>query len=161
MWLSTAKAGPRSDWCLTPLLKCVCPRDRHKSLIHTFTVHLADHVSGSGHQSPGLWKHPDDRSSDFNSVKHWINLAQQLEKGKFHGMFIADVLGGYDVYGDTLSHAAKSGAQWPVNEPLSLVPAMAAATESLGFGCTISTSYEQPYHLARRLSTVDHLTGGR
>ena len=43
-------------------------------------------------------------------------------------MFIADVLGGYDVYGNTLSHAAKSGAQWPVNEPLSLVPAMAAAT---------------------------------
>ena len=38
---------------------------------------------------------------------------------------------------------------------------MAAATESIGFGCTISTSYEQPYHLARRLSTVDHLTGGR
>lgn len=76
-------------------------------------------------------------------------------------MFIADVLGGYDVYDNTLSHAVKSGAQWPVNEPLSLVPAMAAATESIGFGCTISTSYEQPYHLARRLSTVDHLTGGR
>lgn len=76
-------------------------------------------------------------------------------------MFIADVLGGYDVYDSTLDHAVKSGAQWPVNEPLSLVPAMAAATESLGFGCTVSTSYEQPYHLARRLSTVDHLTGGR
>jgi FMN-dependent oxidoreductase (nitrilotriacetate monooxygenase family) len=84
-----------------------------------------------------------------------------LEKAKFHGIFIADVLGGYDVYDKTLAHAVKSGAQWPVNEPLSLVPAMAAATESIGFGCTISTSYEQPYHLARRLSTVDHLTGGR
>lgn len=118
-------------------------------------------ISGSGHQSPGLWKHPEDRSADFNSVKHWVSLARQLEAGKFHGMFIADVLGGYDVYDSTLDHAVKSGAQWPVNEPLSLVPAMAAATESLGFGCTVSTSYEQPYHLARRLSTVDHLTGGR
>lgn len=38
---------------------------------------------------------------------------------------------------------------------------MAAATESLGFGVTLATTYEQPYHLARRLSTVDHLSGGR
>jgi len=78
-------------------------------------------------------------------------------------MFIADVLGGYDVYGGprNLDPAIRSGAQWPVNEPLSLVSAMAAATESLGFGVTVSASYEQPYHLARRLSTVDHLSGGR
>lgn len=54
-----------------------------------------------------------------------------------------------------------SGAQWPVNEPIAPVTAMAAATESLGFGITVATTYEQPYHLARRLSTVDHLTGGR
>lgn len=54
-----------------------------------------------------------------------------------------------------------SGAQWPVNEPLAVVPAMAAATRHLGFGVTVATTYEPPYHLARRLSTVDHLTGGR
>lgn len=78
-------------------------------------------------------------------------------------MFIADVLGGYDVYGGpkNLAPAVKSGAQFPVNEPLVLVPAMAAATRSLGFGVTLSTTYEHPYHLARRISTVDHLTGGR
>jgi FMN-dependent oxidoreductase (nitrilotriacetate monooxygenase family) len=117
----------------------------------------------SGHQSPGLWRHPDDESSDFNNVHHWIKLAKLLESAKFHGIFIADVLGGYDVYQGprNLSSAIKSGAQWPVNEPLALVPAMAAATESLGFGVTMATTYEQPYHLARRLSTVDHLTGGR
>ncbi|USW48864.1 Putative Luciferase-like domain-containing protein [Septoria linicola] len=117
----------------------------------------------SGHQSPGLWRHPDDKSSNFNSIQHWISLAQLLEKGHFQGMFIADVLGGYDVYGGpkNLTPAIQSGAQWPVNEPLSVVPAMAAATSSLGFGVTISTSYEQPYHLARRMSTVDHLTNGR
>ncbi|KAK6433159.1 hypothetical protein LTR95_010659 [Oleoguttula sp. CCFEE 5521] len=115
----------------------------------------------SGHQSPGLWKHPDDQSMNFNDVKHWVNLAKQLEAGGFQGMFIADVLGGYDVYSSSLKPAVASGAQWPVNEPLAMVSAMAAATESLGFGVTISTSYEQPYHLARRLSTVDHLSGGR
>lgn len=78
-------------------------------------------------------------------------------------MFIADVLGGYDVCGGSrnLEPAVKSGAQWPVNEPLCVVPAMAAATKSLGFGVTVTTSYEPPHHLARRMSTVDHLTGGR
>lgn len=60
-----------------------------------------------------------------------------------------------------LDPAVISGAQWPVNEPLAVVPAMAAATKSIGFGVTVTTTYEQPYHLARRLSTVDHLTKGR
>ncbi|KAK8172173.1 luciferase-like domain-containing protein [Phyllosticta citrichinensis] len=117
----------------------------------------------SGHQSPGLWKHPDDESMNFNSVKHWIKLAQLLDEGGFHAMFIADVLGGYDVYRGprNLDPAIASGAQWPVNEPVQVIPAMAAATKNLGFGVTVATTYEQPYHLARRLSTLDHLTGGR
>ena len=46
----------------------------------------------SGHQSPGLWSHPDDHSTDFNDVHHWVRLAKLLEAANFHGMFIADVL---------------------------------------------------------------------
>ncbi|CAF9935400.1 MAG: hypothetical protein HETSPECPRED_009778 [Heterodermia speciosa] len=117
----------------------------------------------SGHQSPGLWRHPDDQSVRFNDIDHWTDLAKLLEKGKFHGMFIADVLGGYDVYNGprNLDPAVRSGAQWPVNEPLAAVPAMAAVTKNLGFGVTVATTYEQPYHLARRLSTIDHLSKGR
>ncbi|KAI9801776.1 MAG: hypothetical protein M1825_003148 [Sarcosagium campestre] len=119
--------------------------------------------SCSGHQSPGLWRHPKDQSSRFNDITHWTELAKKLEKAKFHGIFIADVLGGYDVYNGpkNLDAAIRSGAQWPVNEPLAVIPAMAAATESIGFGVTVATTYEQPYHLARRLSTIDHLTNGR
>lgn len=48
--------------------------------------------SCSGHQSPGLWRHPRDKSWDFNNVHHWVELAQLLERAHFHGMFIADVL---------------------------------------------------------------------
>lgn len=70
-------------------------------------------------------------------------------------------LGGYDVYKGSLNSAKISGTQWPVNEPLSVVSAMAAATESIGFGVTASTTYEQPYQFARRLSTIDHLSKGR
>ncbi|KAI1252206.1 hypothetical protein MGN70_006780 [Eutypa lata] len=115
----------------------------------------------SGHQSPGLWRHPDDESWRFNEVSHWVELAKLLEAGKFHGIFVADVLGGYDVYTDSLEPAKITGTQWPTNEPLSVVAAMAAATESIGFGITVSTTYEAPYHLARRLSTIDHLSKGR
>ncbi|KAI4609923.1 hypothetical protein J4E83_008487 [Alternaria metachromatica] len=115
----------------------------------------------SGHQSPGLWRHPDDRSHEFNNIEHWAELAKLLENAKIHGIFVADVLGGYDVYNGNLDAAKISGAQWPVNEPLAIVSAMAAVTKSIGFGVTVSTTYEQPYHLARRLSTVDHLSKGR
>ena len=48
--------------------------------------------SCSGHQSPGLWSHPRDKSTNFNDIHHWVELAKLLEKGKFHGIFIADVL---------------------------------------------------------------------
>ena len=55
---------------------------------------VADHGNtGSGHQSPGLWRHPEDESWRFNDLDHWIELAQLLESAKFHGIFIADVLG--------------------------------------------------------------------
>jgi alkanesulfonate monooxygenase SsuD/methylene tetrahydromethanopterin reductase-like flavin-dependent oxidoreductase (luciferase family) len=127
-----------------------------KSLIMNAFVEMC-----SGHHSPGLWKHPEDQSSEFNSLEHWVDLAKLLESAKFHGIFIADVLGGYDVYKKSLGPAVGSAAQWPVNEPLAVVSAMAAATKSLGFGVTVATTYEQPYHLARRLSTIDHLTKGR
>ena len=127
-----------------------------KSLILNAFVEMC-----SGHQSPGLWRHPDDRSSQFNDIEHWVELAKLLESGKLHGIFIADVLGGYDVYDNSLDPAIRTGAQWPVNEPLAVISAMAAVTKSLGFGVTVSTTYEQPYHLARRLSTIDHLSKGR
>lgn len=113
------------------------------------------------HQSPGLWRHPDDRSWDYNTIDYWVNLAKLLERGRFDGLFIADVLGAYDVYGGTDEAAIRQGAQIPVNDPLLLVSAMAHATEHLGFGVTTGTGFEHPYPFARRLSTLDHLTGGR
>ncbi|KAJ5884717.1 xenobiotic compound monooxygenase [Penicillium taxi] len=129
-----------------------------KSLILNAFVEMC-----SGHQSPGLWRHPEDESHRFNDIDHWIELAKLLESAKFHAIFIADVLGGYDVYKGprNLEPAITSGAQWPVNEPLAYVPAMASATNNISFGVTVTTTYEQPYHLARRLSTIDHLTKGR
>jgi len=114
-----------------------------------------------GHQSPGLWTHPRDRSSDYRDLDYWIELAQLLERGRFDGLFIADVMGVYDVYAGTPDAAIRHAIQVPVNDPLLIVPAMAAATKHLGFGITFSLTYEHPYPFARRMSTLDHLTKGR
>ncbi|OFD26803.1 5,10-methylene tetrahydromethanopterin reductase, partial [Acinetobacter baumannii] len=84
-----------------------------------------------------------------------------LERGFFDGIFIADVLGIYDVYHQSAEHALTGAVQVPVNDPLQIVPAMAAVTKHLGFGVTTSISFEHPYPFARRISTLDHLTQGR
>ena len=113
------------------------------------------------HQSSGMWRHPRDRSRHYNDLDYWTSLAKLLESGTFDGLFIADVLGTYDVYGGNNVAAIRNGAQVPVNDPILLVSAMAAVTENLGFGITAGTSYEHPYPFARRMSTLDHLTKGR
>ncbi|WP_104164150.1 LLM class flavin-dependent oxidoreductase [Cryobacterium sp. N22] len=113
------------------------------------------------HQSSGLWRHPDDRSQSYTDLGYWTELAKLLEKGRFDGIFLADVLGTYDVYGGTNEAAIRNGAQIPVADPLLVIPAMAYVTEHLGFGVTAGTAYEHPYPFARRMSTLDHLTKGR
>jgi FMN-dependent oxidoreductase (nitrilotriacetate monooxygenase family) len=114
-----------------------------------------------GHQSAGLWRHPDDQGYRYRELGYWTDLARILEDGGFDALFLADVLGVYDVYGKSRDAAVADAAQIPVNDPTAAVSAMAAVTETLGFGITLSLTYEQPYALARRLSTLDHLTGGR
>lgn len=66
-------------------------------------------------------------------------------QGSFDLCLTDEIQGGYDVYKGpkNLDPAVVSGAQWPVNEPLLTVPAMAAATSSIGFGVTLATTYEQ------------------
>lgn len=120
-------------------------------------------MTSPGHLSPGLWRHPRNQTADYNKLRFWTDLARRLDDAGFHALFIADTLGAYDVYRGpaNVDPALASGAQFPVNDPLYAVPAMAAATRSLVFGVTASTTYDHPYALARRFSTVDHLAEGR
>jgi len=115
------------------------------------------------HLSPGLWRHPDNATDKYKTLKFWTDLAKLLDDADFHAMFVADTLGAYDVYRGPANvvPVLASGAQFPVNDPLYLVPALAAATKNIVFGITASTTYDHPYALARRFSTVDHLSNGR
>ncbi|KAF4973208.1 hypothetical protein FSARC_460 [Fusarium sarcochroum] len=127
-----------------------------KQLILSAFVHQTP-----SHLNPGMFNFPQDQGRQYKDLKHWVAFAQKLEAAKFHCIFFADVLAGYDVYKKSLQPAIEAGAQFPSNDPTLSISAMAAATESIGFGVTSSTTYEQPYSLARKFSTLDHLTNGR
>ncbi len=109
----------------------------------------------------GLWAHPDATGERYNSLDFWVDLARTAERGLIDGIFLADGLGVMDVYGGTPDAIMRSGGMFPVNDPMMTIPAMAAATRDLCFGVTANSTYEPPYLLARRLSTLDHLTDGR
>ncbi|CAK1359618.1 unnamed protein product [Cercospora beticola] len=118
-------------------------------------------MSTIGHLSPGQWKDPTDKSTTKRRLDYWINLAQLLEKGDINALFLADTYGGYDTYNSSLDDCIRRAAQWPMTDPTIPISAMAAVTKNLGFGITASTSFEPPFLLAKRFSTLDHLTNGR
>lgn len=118
-------------------------------------------MSCVGHQAAGTWRHPASQASRYNDLEYWTNLAIELERGFFDALFIADVVGVYDVYRGSAEGALHDAAQVPVNDPFGAISAMAAVTKHVGFGITAAVTYEHPYLLARRLSTLDHLTKGR
>jgi long-chain alkane monooxygenase len=124
-------------------------------LVNAFDMNCPTHLVA------GTWRHPDSQAWRYKDLGYWTDLAQLLEGGLFDGLFIADVIGVYDVYNGGPAAALRGGAQVPVNDPLLLVSAMAHVTRHLGFGLTASTSYEHPFIFARRMSTLDHLTQGR
>ncbi|KAL4811149.1 bacterial luciferase-like protein [Aspergillus unguis] len=118
-------------------------------------------MSTVGHMSPGQWKDPEDRSSPKRTLEYWTNLAQVLERGDIAALFLADTYGGHDTYEGSIDNCIRRAAQWPMTDPTIPISAMAAVTKNLAFAITASTSFEPPFLLAKRLSTLDHLTGGR
>jgi FMN-dependent oxidoreductase (nitrilotriacetate monooxygenase family) len=113
------------------------------------------------HITHGLWRLPGNNRHRFADLDYWTELAGILENGGFDGVFLADVVGAYDVFRDGPETALREGLQIPNIDPLLVIPAMAAVTKRLGFGVTFSTTYEPPFAFARRMSTLDHLTKGR
>lgn len=129
--------------------------------IHKHILLNAFDMNSVGHINHGLWTHPRDQSHRFNELSYWTELAQTLERGLFDGLFIADITGVYDVYQNNIDLTLRESIQLPSHDPTTLVSAMAAVTQHLGFGVTVNLSYETPYQFARRFASLDHLTQGR
>jgi FMN-dependent oxidoreductase (nitrilotriacetate monooxygenase family) len=129
--------------------------EKKKLIVNLFEMNTVSHITH------GLWRLPGNRRHEFNDIEYWTELAQILEDGSFDGVFLADVVGAYDTFRGGPETAIREGLQIPSNDPLLVIPAMAAVTKHLGFGATFSTTYEPPFAFARRMSTLDHLTKGR
>lgn len=117
---------------------------------------------GDGSGAASLWTHPaDQRLNSPNGFEYWLHLARVAEESHLDLMFFGDVLGIYDLYQNSADTALSWGVELPAHDPLMHIPALAATTQNLAFGATISTSYDHPFAHARRLSTLDHLSRGR
>lgn len=128
---------------------------KKRLILNLFEMNCVSHITH------GMWTHPDNTRHRFNELAFWLELARLLEYGTFDAVFLADVTGAYDTFRGGHETSVTEGMQIPSNDPLMVVPAMAAVTAKLGFAVTFSTTYEPPFSFARRMSTLDHLTAGR
>src|SRR3954452_11786224 len=114
-------------------------------------LHLNAFLMEAGHHE-AAWRLPESNPRADFDLRHWIELAQLAENAKFDSLFLAD--------GPSLTG---SGAFRPPGqlEPLTLLTALSQHTSRIGLIATVSSTYNEPYNLARRLASIDHVSGGR
>jgi FMN-dependent oxidoreductase (nitrilotriacetate monooxygenase family) len=108
----------------------------------------------------GSWRYPSS-AADFLDIRYYQRVARVLEEGTFDLMFFDDRLAMPSIYGGSHADAVRFGAR-PIKLDLTaILGAAAGVTSHLGLGATYSTTYYQPFHVARTFATLDHLSGGR
>ncbi|MGC4994764.1 LLM class flavin-dependent oxidoreductase [Nocardia salmonicida] len=129
------------------------PRSDHMTLVAFMQASNVSVYSGS-------WRYPST-APDYLNLRYYQRIARTLEDGCFDLMFFDDRLAIPAIYGNSVADAVKYGAR-PIKLDLTaILGAAAAATDHLGLGATYSTTYYQPFHVARTFATLDHLSGGR
>ncbi|MGP4003744.1 LLM class flavin-dependent oxidoreductase [Streptomyces sp. 8N706] len=117
----------------------------------TRTFHLNAFLMNAGHHD-AAWRHPRTRPERATDLTYFRELALTAERGKFDSVFLAD---GLALRGNA-RHNVLGGF-----EPLTLLSALAAVTEHIGLIATVSTTFNEPFHTARKFASLDHLSGGR
>lgn len=114
------------------------------------SMHLNLFIMGCGHHK-AAWRHPRSSVERMADIRYYEELARLAERGRFDAVFFAD------------GHAAGSVADGPLwtLEPLTMLAAMARATEHIGLISTVSSTFYTPFHAARMLASLDHISGGR
>ncbi len=119
-------------------------------------LHLGAFIPGSG-ATGTTWRLPEADPSTANGFALYLKLAQMLEAACFDTMFMNDGVSVRELEPDMLERNSQA-QRW---DPLTLLPAIAVCTKRLGLTATASTTYNEPYTLARRLATLDTISGGR
>lgn len=114
-------------------------------------MHLNLFIHGRGHHE-AAWRHPQASPLALTDVRYYIDLAQKAEAGCFDSVFLADTLAA----GDDIESAPRT---WL--EPVTTLAALAGATRRIGLIATCSTTYTEPYNLARQFASLDHMSNGR
>jgi FMN-dependent oxidoreductase (nitrilotriacetate monooxygenase family) len=110
--------------------------------------------------APGSWRHPAN-AMDFLTADYFQRVGRVLEEGKFHLAFFDDRLAMPDIYGDDHREAIANGIRVVKMDPSAIITAIGMATRRLGLGITYSTTYYEPFHVARLFATLDLMSGGR
>ena len=115
---------------------------------------LGAFLMATGHHV-AAWRHPEVPANAGLDFKHYRHLAQVAEAARFDALFVADSVAA--ATGDIASRMARSDHF----EPLTLLSALSAVTDHIGLIATATTTYNEPYHVARKFASLDHLSGGR
>jgi FMN-dependent oxidoreductase (nitrilotriacetate monooxygenase family) len=108
----------------------------------------------------GSWRHPE-AAPDFMSAEYYRRIGRALEAGKFHLGFFDDRLAMPDRYGGDHALTVANGIRCVKMDPVTILTVMGMATEKLGLGSTYTTTYYEPFHVARVFQTLDLMTNGR
>jgi FMN-dependent oxidoreductase (nitrilotriacetate monooxygenase family) len=116
---------------------------------------LVDHATGN---HPASWLHPDTNAAGATDINHFRSIAQLAERGKFDLYFVADTPAART---DNLHAWSRFPMYMNALEPVTLLTALAGATTRIGLGGTVSTSFSEPYNVARQFASLDHVSAGR
>ncbi|MBP0597361.1 LLM class flavin-dependent oxidoreductase [Herbaspirillum sp. LeCh32-8] len=122
---------------------------RSQLALGAFLMQTGHHIAG--------WRHPGAQADAGSNFAHYVKLARQAEEAKFDAIFISDSVGVRNRDLASLSRTARSDQF----EPLTLLSALAAVTERIGLIATASTSFNEPYNIARKFASLDQISGGR
>jgi FMN-dependent oxidoreductase (nitrilotriacetate monooxygenase family) len=125
-------------------------------------MHLVAYLkTGPTASYASAWRHPTASLHDIWDAERYEDVARLLEEARFDAMFFADGLGLPDLYKGSYADYVGRGGQMSLIDPMIVLPLMARATKHLGLASTISTTFNQPYHIARSLGSLDLLSKGR
>ena len=125
-------------------------------------MHLVAYLkTGPTASYASAWRHPSAPLHDIWDAERYENLARLLEEARFDAGFFADGLGLPDIYKNSFADYVGRGGQLSLIDPMTVLPLMARVTRHLGLGNTISTTFNQPYQIARSLGSLDLLSRGR
>ena len=124
----------------------------------TGQLRLGAFLYPSGHHI-AAWRHPEAQADAGVNFRHYVRLAQTAEAARFDLVFLADGVG---TRGDNVEFLSRTAHSYVAQfEPITLLSALAAVTEHVGLVATASTSFNEPYHIARKFASLDHISGGR